>query len=29
MSGDTSEVIRRQSDGTWRYVIDDDPFSLL
>jgi hypothetical protein len=27
MSGDTSEVIRKQSDGTWRYVIDD-PFSL-
>jgi uncharacterized protein (TIGR02246 family) len=28
LSGDTSEVIRRQSDGTWRYVIDD-PFSVL
>jgi uncharacterized protein (TIGR02246 family) len=27
MSGDTSEVIRKQSDGTWRYAIDD-PFSL-
>jgi uncharacterized protein (TIGR02246 family) len=28
LSGDTSEVIRRQSDGTWRFVIDD-PFSVL
>jgi uncharacterized protein (TIGR02246 family) len=27
MSGDTSEIIRRQADGTWRYIIDD-PFSL-
>src|SRR5262245_20749799 len=26
LSGDTSEVIRRQADGTWRYVVDD-PFS--
>jgi uncharacterized protein (TIGR02246 family) len=26
LSGDTTEVIRRQADGTWRYVIDD-PFS--
>jgi uncharacterized protein (TIGR02246 family) len=27
LSGDTTEVVRRQADGTWRYVIDD-PFSL-
>jgi uncharacterized protein (TIGR02246 family) len=27
MGGDTTEVVRRQSDGSWRYVIDD-PFSL-
>ena len=26
LSGDTSEVIRRQADGSWRYAIDD-PFS--
>jgi len=26
-SSDTSEVIRKQSDGTWRYAIDD-PLSL-
>src|SRR5262245_55036478 len=26
LSGHTSEVVRRQSDGTWRYVIDD-PYS--
>ncbi len=28
LSGTTTEVIRRQSDGTWRYVIDD-PFSIV
>ena len=28
LSGDTTELIRRQGDGTWRYVIDD-PFSSL
>ena len=27
LSGNTTEVIHRQPDGTWRYVIDD-PFSL-
>ncbi|WP_137723358.1 YybH family protein [Prescottella subtropica] len=24
----TTEVVRRQSDGTWRYVLDDPFFSL-
>lgn len=28
MGGNTTEVIRRQPDGTWRYVIDD-PFSVV
>ena len=28
LGGNTTEVIRRQSDGTWRYVIDD-PFSSV
>jgi uncharacterized protein (TIGR02246 family) len=28
LSGNTTEVIRRQSDGTWRYAIDD-PFSVV
>jgi uncharacterized protein (TIGR02246 family) len=27
MSGDTNEVVRRQADGTWRYVVDD-PFNM-
>jgi len=27
LSGNTTEVIHRQPDGTWRYIIDD-PFSL-
>jgi uncharacterized protein (TIGR02246 family) len=27
LGGNTTEVIRRQQDGTWRYIIDD-PFSL-
>lgn len=26
MSGLTSEVVRRQADGSWKYIIDD-PFS--
>jgi uncharacterized protein (TIGR02246 family) len=28
LGGHTTEVIRRQPDGTWRYVIDD-PFSVV
>ena len=28
LGGNTTEVIRRQADGTWRYVIDD-PFSIV
>jgi uncharacterized protein (TIGR02246 family) len=28
LGGNTTEVIRRQQDGTWRYVIDD-PFSVV
>jgi uncharacterized protein (TIGR02246 family) len=28
MGGNTTEVVRRQPDGTWRYAIDD-PFSLV
>jgi len=28
LGGNTTEVIRRQADGTWRYVIDD-PFSVV
>jgi uncharacterized protein (TIGR02246 family) len=28
LGGNTTEVIRRQTDGTWRYVIDD-PFSVV
>lgn|SRR5437879_6037435 len=28
LGGNTTEVVRRQSDGTWRYVIDD-PFSSV
>ena len=28
LGGNTTEVIRRQVDGTWRYVIDD-PFSTV
>jgi uncharacterized protein (TIGR02246 family) len=28
LGGNTTEVIRRQADGTWRYAIDD-PFSIL
>jgi len=28
LGGNTTEVIRRQYDGTWRYVIDD-PFSVV
>ena len=27
MSGNGMEVVRRQSDGTWRYVIDD-PYAV-
>ena len=28
LGANTTEVIRRQADGTWRYVIDD-PFSIV
>jgi uncharacterized protein (TIGR02246 family) len=28
LGGNTTEVIRRQPDGTWRYAIDD-PFSIV
>ena len=28
LGGNTTEVIRRQADGTWRYAIDD-PFSVV
>src|SRR5437763_3213050 len=28
LGGNTTEVIRRQADGTWRYAIDD-PFSII
>jgi uncharacterized protein (TIGR02246 family) len=28
LGGNTTEVVRRQSDGSWRYVIDD-PFSVV
>jgi ketosteroid isomerase-like protein len=28
LGGNTTEVVRRQADGTWRYVIDD-PFSIV
>jgi ketosteroid isomerase-like protein len=28
LGGNTTEVVRRQSDGSWRYVIDD-PFSIV
>jgi len=28
LGGNTTEVIRRQADGTWRYVIDA-PFSVV
>jgi uncharacterized protein (TIGR02246 family) len=28
LGGNTTEVIRRQQDGTWGYVIDD-PFSMV
>jgi uncharacterized protein (TIGR02246 family) len=27
LGGNTTEILRRQSDGTWRYVFDD-PFSM-
>lgn len=28
MSGMTSEVVRRQADGSWKYILDD-PFSQV